>query len=111
MSSCIVPVSSDSHLSILNLPYGIFRPSASSAPRAGVAIGDFVLDLSVIHGDGMTDMDITSLCASLAHHQTFSITLTLHWMCSPLFAARSAITACCIEHFSLSSVCNHICSC
>jgi len=39
---------------IENLPYGIFRPKGSSEPpRPGVAIGDQVLDLSVIHQAGL----------------------------------------------------------
>jgi fumarylacetoacetase len=42
-----VPVAADSHFPIQNLPYGFFRPPGEP-PRAGVAIGDFVLDLSVI---------------------------------------------------------------
>jgi fumarylacetoacetase len=38
---------------IQNLPYGIFQPTPESAPRCGTAIGDFVLDLSVLHEVGM----------------------------------------------------------
>jgi fumarylacetoacetase len=38
----------DSPFPIQNLPYGVFRPSPSSMPRVGVAIGDFVLDLGVL---------------------------------------------------------------
>eukprot|EP01116_Phalansterium_solitarium_P016550 TRINITY_DN3863_c0_g1_i1.p1 TRINITY_DN3863_c0_g1~~TRINITY_DN3863_c0_g1_i1.p1 ORF type:complete len:439 (-),score=122.81 TRINITY_DN3863_c0_g1_i1:215-1483(-) len=49
-----VEVSADSDFPIQNLPYGIFRRSgASEAPRAGVAIGDCVLDLSVISDAGL----------------------------------------------------------
>jgi fumarylacetoacetase len=32
---------------IQNLPYGIFRRSGEAAPRAGVAIGEYILDLPV----------------------------------------------------------------
>src|SRR4051812_3593355 len=43
-----IEVSPDSHFPIQNLPYGVFkRPSAEHA-RVGVAIGDQVLDLSVL---------------------------------------------------------------
>ena len=43
-----VEVSAASHFPIQNLPYGVFRPRDGGAPRVGVAIGDRVLDLSVL---------------------------------------------------------------
>jgi fumarylacetoacetase len=43
-----VPVSADSHFPIQNLPYGIFRPAAGLPARVGVALGDQVVDLSVV---------------------------------------------------------------
>ncbi len=42
-----IEVSPDSHFPIQNLPFGVFKPSGDRA-RVGVAIGDFVLDLSVL---------------------------------------------------------------
>lgn len=42
-----IDVAPDSHFPIQNLPFGIFRPAQGQA-RVGVAIGDFVLDLSVL---------------------------------------------------------------
>src|SRR4029434_5349293 len=42
-----IDVSPDSHFPIQNLPFGIFQPKEGK-PRAGVAIGDFVADLSVL---------------------------------------------------------------
>jgi fumarylacetoacetase len=42
-----IEVAPDSHFPIQNLPYGIFKP-APGAARVGVAIGEFVLDLSVL---------------------------------------------------------------
>ena len=42
----------DCEFSIQNLPYGIFQP-AGAAPRAGVAIGDRILDLSVLAEAGL----------------------------------------------------------
>ncbi|KAG6475585.1 fumarylacetoacetase-like [Zingiber officinale] len=56
-----VEVDLDSHFPIENLPYGVFRPSSAcgggdaAAPRPGVAIGDFVLDLSVVSSAGLFD--------------------------------------------------------
>ena len=43
-----VPVAPDSHFPIQNLPYGVFTTPANYTPRIGVAIGDQVLDLSVL---------------------------------------------------------------
>ena len=48
-----VDVPSDSHFPIQNLPFGVFRPSAGLSPRIGVAIGDAVLDLSVLAERGL----------------------------------------------------------
>lgn len=42
-----IDVEPDSHFPIQNLPFGIFKP-AQGAARVGVAIGDLVLDLSVL---------------------------------------------------------------
>ncbi|RYR12032.1 hypothetical protein Ahy_B04g069550 isoform B [Arachis hypogaea] len=43
-----IEVHPDSHFPIQNLPYGVFKPQPGSSPRPGVAIGDYVLDLSEI---------------------------------------------------------------
>ena len=43
-----IEVDPDSPFPIQNLPFGIFRPHEGDAPRVGVAIGDFVLDLAVL---------------------------------------------------------------
>jgi fumarylacetoacetase len=48
-----IPVRADSHFSIQNLPYGVFRPLAGGAPRVGVAIGDLVLDLGACETEGL----------------------------------------------------------
>jgi fumarylacetoacetase len=42
-----IDVAPDSHFPIENLPFGIFKPEKGEA-RVGVAIGEFVLDLSVL---------------------------------------------------------------
>jgi fumarylacetoacetase len=46
-----IEVSPESHFPIQNLPYGIFRPEGEPA-RAGVAIGEFVLDLALLEEAG-----------------------------------------------------------
>ncbi|KAF5472709.1 hypothetical protein F2P56_009403 [Juglans regia] len=50
-----IEVHPDSHFPIQNLPYGVFRPEPGSVPRPGVAIGDYVLDLSAIASSGLFD--------------------------------------------------------
>jgi fumarylacetoacetase len=41
---------------IQNLPYGVFSAKDGSAPRVGVAIGDYVLDLWELEQDGRLDV-------------------------------------------------------
>ncbi|XP_057579583.1 fumarylacetoacetase isoform X2 [Hippopotamus amphibius kiboko] len=43
-----VPVAEDSDFPIHNLPYGVFSTKGNPRPRIGVAIGDQILDLSVM---------------------------------------------------------------
>jgi len=47
-----IPVAKESHFSIRNIPFGIFSSSNDSTPRPATAIGDFVLDLSVLAREG-----------------------------------------------------------
>ena len=47
----IIEVSADSHFSIQNLPFGIFKPGDGVA-RVGVAIGEYVVDLSILEEKG-----------------------------------------------------------
>ena len=42
-----IEVPPDSHFSIQNLPFGIFQPREGKA-RVGVAIGDLIVDLSIL---------------------------------------------------------------
>jgi len=41
---------------IQNLPFGVFSDPKHSAPRVGVAIGDLVADLSVLHAAGLLSL-------------------------------------------------------
>ena len=43
-----VPVTAESHFPIQNLPYGVFTRRDADEPHIGVAIGDQVLDLTVL---------------------------------------------------------------
>jgi fumarylacetoacetase len=51
-----VDVDSLSDFPIQNLPYGIFSTPAEPTPRVGVAIGNLVLDLSVLESEGLIDL-------------------------------------------------------
>jgi fumarylacetoacetase len=48
-----LPVAPQSDFPIQNLPYGVFRPRPDGSPRIGVAIGDLILDLSVLEQRGL----------------------------------------------------------
>jgi fumarylacetoacetase len=48
-----VELPADSDFPIHNLPYGVFRPTAGTQPRIGVAIGDQVVDLAVLAERGL----------------------------------------------------------
>jgi fumarylacetoacetase len=51
-----VDVKPGSDFPIQNLPYGVFSTADSPAPRVGVAIGDFVLDLAALQAAGLLDL-------------------------------------------------------
>ena len=51
-----IPVAPDSHFPIQNLPYGVFSTKDGLAPRIGVAIGDYVLDLWQLAQDCRFDL-------------------------------------------------------
>lgn len=48
-----INVKEDSHFPIQNLPYGIFITENNKNPRAGTAIGDFILDLFMVESKGL----------------------------------------------------------
>lgn len=64
MKQSFISVSPGSHFPIQNLPYGIFQPKKGGA-RAGVAIGEYVLDLSALDEAGLLDG------TGITHGQTF----------------------------------------
>jgi fumarylacetoacetase len=47
-----IEVKEDSHFPIQNLPYGVFSTTGQPNKRVGVAIGDYVLDLSILENKG-----------------------------------------------------------
>ncbi len=48
-----IKVDPENHFPIQNLPYGVFRPPHDPAPRIGVAIGDYILDLAELERQGL----------------------------------------------------------
>jgi|GEM_PF-1556 len=50
-----VPVPTDSHFPIQNLPFGVFRRRGNRSAGVGVAIGEHVLDLTVLKIHGVLD--------------------------------------------------------
>ena len=51
-----IDVDPASDFSIQNLPYGVFSAKDGLAPRVGVAIGDYVLDLWELEQDSRLDV-------------------------------------------------------
>jgi fumarylacetoacetase len=51
-----IPVDPASDFPIQNLPYGVFSSKDGLAPRVGVAIGEYVLDLWELEQDGRLDV-------------------------------------------------------
>ena len=51
-----IAVADDSDFSIHNLPYGIFSETKEGKRRAGIAIGNQVLDLSVLEEAGLLQL-------------------------------------------------------
>jgi len=47
-----IPLSSDSHFSIHNIPFGVFSRTGSEERRIGTRIGDFVIDLHTLAQQG-----------------------------------------------------------
>jgi fumarylacetoacetase len=59
-----IPVDPASDFPIQNLPYGVFSTAALPAPRLGVAIGDYVLDLWQLAQDCRIDVVEPAIFAS-----------------------------------------------
>ncbi|KAG0579725.1 hypothetical protein KC19_4G119600 [Ceratodon purpureus] len=59
-----VEVAPGSQFPIQNLPFGVFRPSNGASPRPGVAIGEFVVDLSVLADAGLFSGPVLASCFS-----------------------------------------------
>lgn len=65
MDYTVVERAADSEFPIQNLPYGVFCPPDDPNPRAGVRIGDTVLDLGLLESEGFF------ASTALGHKQVF----------------------------------------
>jgi fumarylacetoacetase len=67
-----IEIKADSHFPIQNLPYGVFSTNSHPNPRVGVAIGDYVVDLSILEEQGffepIIDRGITFFNQSFLNH-------------------------------------------
>lgn len=52
-----IDIATDSDFSIHNLPYGIFSETEDGKRRAGVAIGEHVLDLAALEAEGLLSLE------------------------------------------------------
>ncbi|MCS4433086.1 fumarylacetoacetase [Aquiflexum gelatinilyticum] len=65
-----VQIPKDSDFSIYNLPFGIFQTKRIS-PRAGIAIGDKIVDLAVLHEEGFFS-DMTQMSHGVFQKDTLN---------------------------------------
>ena len=82
-----IDVAAESHFPIQNLPFGVFTTAANDVPRAGVAIGDQVLDLSVLEEAGLLRPSATEQVFNRASLNAFIALGHAEWG-----AARAAIS-------------------
>src|SRR5258706_2586589 len=61
-------VDAASDFPIQNLPYGVFSAKDGLAPRVGVAIGNYVLDLWELEQDGRLDVGELGIFAAAMLH-------------------------------------------
>jgi len=66
-----IDVAAESHFPIQNLPFGIFVTAANKLPRAGVAIGDQILDLAVLEEAGLLNPSANELVFNRASLNAF----------------------------------------
>jgi fumarylacetoacetase len=84
--SSFIPASPESDFPIQNLPYGVFSTHDEPRHRIGVAIGDYILDLSVITNTGVFDSEVTNAFQQPTLNKFMSLGRP-HWK-----AARQVIT-------------------
>eukprot|EP01113_Clastostelium_recurvatum_P020144 TRINITY_DN2392_c0_g1_i1.p2 TRINITY_DN2392_c0_g1~~TRINITY_DN2392_c0_g1_i1.p2 ORF type:complete len:432 (-),score=97.77 TRINITY_DN2392_c0_g1_i1:2239-3534(-) len=71
MAHSFLDVHPSSDFSLANLPYGVFRPTHDASARVGVAIGDWVLDLSAVADAGLFNTPTLSSFIKSGPHGCF----------------------------------------
>ncbi len=89
LQSWVTSANDHADFPIQNLPLGVFGPLAG-APRGGIAIGDMILDLRAVHGEGLLDEE-----AQAAAHACIGPSLNpfLALGAGPRIALRDAVSA------------------
>jgi len=89
LQSWVASANGHADFPIQNLPLGVFGPLAG-APRGGIAIGDMILDLRAVHGEGLLDDE-----AQAAAHACIGPSLNpfLALGAGPRIALRDAVSA------------------
>jgi fumarylacetoacetase len=64
LESWVTSANGHPHFPIQNLPWGVFQPHERAPARVGVAIGDFVLDVSALGECGALNRTIANACQS-----------------------------------------------
>jgi fumarylacetoacetase len=70
---CFIDIDPSSDFPIQNLPYGVFSSTDGLAPRVGVAIGDYVLDLWELEQDGRLDVGELGVFAEASLNRFLSL--------------------------------------
>jgi fumarylacetoacetase len=70
---CFLEIDPSSDFPIQNLPYGVFSTTDGLAPRVGVAIGDFVLDLWELEQDGRLNVGDLGVFAEISLNRFMSL--------------------------------------
>jgi fumarylacetoacetase len=70
---CFLEIDPSSDFPIQNLPYGVFSTTDGLAPRVGVAIGDFVLDLWELEQDGRLKVGDLGVFAEISLNRFMSL--------------------------------------
>ena len=70
---CFIDIAPTSDFPIQNLPYGVFSSTDGLAPRVGVAIGDYVLDLWELEQDGRLNVGELGVFAEASLNRFLSL--------------------------------------
>lgn len=96
-----VKVTPCSQFPLQNLPYGVFKPAAGGPARPGVAIGDCVVDLSILSDAGLFKGPLLSASdcfsqvyfATHGHHGVY-----VHLRCSHKRSLCCLLVCCLLRH-------------